>query len=125
MEDSISVAVAVIDTARCVVDSIWVIPNNVVTLEALKNSQEFYSTALDWILTVFGIFVTIVLAPGIWNWLESKKYKKELKNAKKRILDLENEFRKELNKFNEELEKQKKNMKNMNNELQGVKNHEY
>ncbi|MCL2283919.1 MAG: DNA recombination protein RmuC [Fibromonadales bacterium] len=115
MEDSISVSVAIIDTVhRVITDS--------VTLEALKNSQEFYSTAFDKIVAIFGVFVMIVLAPGVWNfWMSEKK----LTNTKKRILDLENELREKVNKVNEDLEKLKKDIKNMKNELRDVKNTDY
>ncbi|MCL2283233.1 MAG: hypothetical protein FWC26_07945 [Fibromonadales bacterium] len=116
MEDSIASATIVDTVHRFIADS--------VTLEVLKNSQEFYSSAFDKILIVLSIFVMLALAPGIWNLWKGEKYKKELKNTKERILDLENEFQKKLNKFDEELEKQKKFIKTINSELQSVKNHE-
>jgi uncharacterized membrane protein YqjE len=116
MEDSVLVITAIDTIHRVIADS--------VTVEALTKSQEFYSAAFDKILAVLGIFLMLVLAPSIWSFFKSRKYRKELKEAKKRILDLENEFREKLNKFNEELEKQKKIIEYIKNELQYVRDHE-
>jgi hypothetical protein len=77
--------------------------------KTLQDAHKFYSDSFDKILAVFGLFITIVLAPGILNWWKGKKYKiktkKELEIVKKRITDVEKEFK-------ENLDKQEKQNKN-------------
>lgn len=85
-----------------------------VTLDALANSQKFYSDSFSHILDVVGFvltIITIIVGVGAYNWWRAKKYGEKmedsLKKANEKILALEN-------KINEELNKTKENNKKIN-----------
>jgi hypothetical protein len=86
---------------QTVIDTVHRVILDSVTVEALKNSQIFYSNSFTNILWLVGIIVTISCAIvgllGSYNWWKAKKYneemKKELKVTGEKVTSLENELK--------------------------------
>jgi len=102
MEDSIPIAIAVIDTVhRVIADS--------VTLEALNKSQEFYSSAFSCFVAVVSILALFLIAFTViavaFNFKSAEKAKNEIKNEIK-------ELEKKLEKFKEQSENERKGLMN-------------
>lgn len=90
------------DTLRTF-DTVKVQLDSVFTIDLLNKSQEFYSNSFNWLLGVFGTFITIAVAVwGIRLYLENKKIKKIAKKASERAAQ------KVKAEFDERFEKQEK-----------------
>ncbi|MDR1829624.1 MAG: hypothetical protein LBQ76_02525 [Candidatus Fibromonas sp.] len=124
MQDSVSVAVSVLNTVQANGDTIT-------TLEALKNVQEFYSRAFEQLQSSFSDFLTKIgiavatvgvivailniVTPIILNYF-NKQFKTNLET---KVKDLGNTLSNEFNKQKEELNKQNENFKKSFEDVKG------
>lgn len=90
------------DTVRTF-DTVKVMLDSNYSVQILHDAQQFYSESFNWLLGVFGAFITIAVAVwGIRLYFENKKIKKIAKKASKRAAQ------KVKAEFDERFEKQEK-----------------
>ncbi len=71
------------DRNNCLPRETKIASDTIITLQALRDSQNFYSDSFSKLIAlvigIITILVAIIGIPSIWNWLEAKKYNKEAK----------------------------------------------
>jgi hypothetical protein len=107
---------------KAIIDTIHRVISDSVTIKALENSQTFYNNAFDTllfkvsiVLCIIGILVAIF---GIFLGIAKSNKEKEFERVNKRILDLEKNFK-------EQIENNKKEMQNNFNILFSNVAHNY
>ena len=83
------------DTVRVVLDSVF-------TIDLLNKSQEFYSNSFNWLLAIFGVFLTIIAI------IFGFKLYHDLNSIDEKIADVAQKTTDEMNqRFEQQLEQQR------------------